>query len=221
MAEAVHLLSRNDPSPPSKLSNPHFTTAAGETFPSGSAYDDSRGAWVHVFPEACVHQHPELVLRYFKWGISRLILESNPAPRLVPMFIDGNHRIMHETRGKPRWLPRIGKKINVVFGDALDTGRVFGEARDRWRELVHKEEARAKEGGEDILYPMALEEHEEAVALRIEVAEGVRSQVARLRKASGYPDDDPAFARAETWRSKEPQRKQFRSQVDGSIVRRH
>ncbi|KAJ4304178.1 Lyso-phosphatidylcholine acyltransferase [Collariella sp. IMI 366227] len=76
--------------------------------------------WVHVFPEGCVHQHASTDLRYFKWGLARLILESDPAPDVLPMFIDGTQRVMHEDRGFPRFLPRVGRTVRVAFGEVLD-----------------------------------------------------------------------------------------------------
>ncbi|MCV5132377.1 hypothetical protein OFL98_27185, partial [Escherichia coli] len=58
----------------------------------------NRHSWVHVLPEGLVHQHPQVDLRYFKWGVARLILESEPAPDVVPMFIDGTEHVMKEER---------------------------------------------------------------------------------------------------------------------------
>ncbi|KAH6661655.1 tafazzin [Plectosphaerella plurivora] len=219
MAEAVHALSGHTPSPPSKTqSSLAFTTTAGERYPSPSAYVDK--AWVHVFPEACVHQHPELALRYFKWGVSRLVLESNPAPRLVPMFISGFQDIMHENRKKPRWLPRAGANINIVFGDEIDTAELFGCARERWRVLVVKSlNSSPTQVGQSDPYPEVLKWGEEAVQLRIEVAKGIREQVNRLRTTAGYPPDDPCRADAESWKA-DPSDKHYESPVDGSLVHR-
>ncbi|ROT38850.1 tafazzin [Sodiomyces alkalinus F11] len=215
MAESIRLLSGEEPSPPSEPNGLTFATDAGDVYPSPSGFR-LRNAWIHVFPEACVHQHPMLVLRYFKWGVSRLILESNPAPLLVPMFIDGIQHIMHEHRRSPRWLPRIGQKVHVVFGDALDTGHVFGRQRAIWRRLIEEQAGQARPLV-DHSYPEQLKYGSEAIQLRIEVAETVRSAVAGLRGASGYPPDDPTFALARTWQREPPQRR-FKSPVDGSIV---
>ncbi|KAL2754718.1 hypothetical protein ACRALDRAFT_2109669 [Sodiomyces alcalophilus JCM 7366] len=218
MTESIRLLSAEDPSPPLVPHGTAFTTKAGDTFTSPSGFHSLRNAWIHVFPEACVHQHPALALRYFKWGVSRLILEANPAPQLVPMFIDGTQHIMNEQRRSPRWLPRIGRTIRVVFGDALDTSRVFGRHRAQWRSLIQKQEEQVRPGGE-YRYPEQLKHGSEAVQLRIEVAEAVRSAVASLRAASGYSPDDPTFALARTWQ-REPPVRRFQSPVDGSIVHR-
>lgn len=218
ITEAIRLLSSDSPSPSSECHGPTFTIDSGEAFPSPSFFRTLRNAWIHLFPEACVHQHPTLALRYFKWGVSRLILETNPAPQLVPIFIDGTQHIMHEQRRSPRWLPRIGRTVHIVFGDVLDTGRVFGRQREHWRRLLqqHGEHVRPL-GAHD--YPEQLKHGREAVQLRIEVAEAVRKAVAGLRGASGYSHDDPTFALARTWQS-EPSQRRFRSPVDGSIVHR-
>jgi monolysocardiolipin acyltransferase len=219
MAEAVHALSGPEPSPPSKPQQGlTFTTTAGETFPSPSAYVDK--AWVHAFPEACVHQHPELALRYFKWGVSRLVLESNPAPKLVPMFISGFQNIMHENRKRPRWLPRIGADIKVHFGNALDTGELFKESRERWRLLVEKSHVSPSTSiGDSHTYPELLRSGEEAVHLRIEVAKAIRAEVVKLRTAAGHPPDDPSFADAATWKA-DPSDRHYKSPIDGSLVHR-
>ncbi|KAI5780173.1 hypothetical protein DFH27DRAFT_657189 [Peziza echinospora] len=89
--------------------------------------------WIHVFPEGRIHQHPELQMRYFKWGVSRLLLEPPPPPlppspslpsgvgagkegtdagsnggiTLIPMWIQGFEHIMHESRTFPRFVPRL------------------------------------------------------------------------------------------------------------------
>ena len=38
-------------------------------------------AWLHIFPEGRVFQHPALQMRYFRWGISRFILDLHEADR--------------------------------------------------------------------------------------------------------------------------------------------
>ena len=48
----------------------------------------------------------------------------------------------------------------------------------------------------------------------------VRDEIGRLRVKSGLPEDeDEAAALAETW-AKEPNKRKFRSPVDGSLVNR-
>ena len=136
MTQAIRLLS----SPSSFPAEPTYSTTGSDSIPSPLIHPIYRRySWVHVFPEGLVHQHPQVDLRYFKWGLARLILESDPTPDIVPMFIDGTQRCMPEDREFPRFLPRIGKKVHVSFGDVLDFDDVFGDLKARWDRLVLKE----------------------------------------------------------------------------------
>lgn len=185
-----------------------LSTDAKHSFSAPAAYADNRGSWVHVFPEACCHQSPESTLRYFKWGVSRLILESDPAPEFIPMFIHGTQDIMPEDRGFPRFLPRIGNRIRVVIGKPIDLDVIFGQERAAWKQLVSRGD------------PELLTHGHEAVHLRIQVARSVRDEVGKLRESIGLPsEDDKTAALADTW-SKEPNKRKFKSPVDGSLVNR-
>ncbi|GKU01841.1 lysophosphatidylcholine acyltransferase [Fusarium langsethiae] len=186
-----------------------FSTNGVDQIPAPSAYRDYRNAWVHVFPEACCHQSPDSGLRYFKWGVSRLILESDPAPEFIPMFVHGTQQIMAEDRGWPRWAPRVGKTVRVVIGEPTDVDQVFGHQRAAWRKLVAKGD------------PELLRNSPEAVELRISVAKRVRDEVEKLREGLGFPaEQGEAPALAETW-ARDPLQTKFRSPVDGSLVNRH
>ncbi|PSR90402.1 hypothetical protein BD289DRAFT_217130 [Coniella lustricola] len=116
-----------------------YSTTGEDVFTAPSAFLSNRHAWVHVFPEGLVHQHPQRQMRYFKWGVARLILEAEPMPDLVPMFIDGTSDVMHESRQWPRSVPRAGKDVKVVFGDKVDMESTFGDLRTRWKALVRRE----------------------------------------------------------------------------------
>ncbi|KAI1648556.1 uncharacterized protein F4817DRAFT_334321 [Daldinia loculata] len=190
-----------------------FTTTGTDQYVAPSIYSQNRHSWVHVFPEACVHQHPKMFLRYFKWGISRMILESEPMPDVLPMFIDGPQRVMPEDRGWPRFLPRFPVKFRVAFGELLDTEKKFGDLRARWQELVRKEK-RGLAMGE---LTDELKYGKEAVNLRIEVARRVREEVAKVRRNMGYPEEEPRFELAETW-AQEPTEDRFKSNVDDSLI---
>ncbi|KAI2470622.1 hypothetical protein F4781DRAFT_390019 [Annulohypoxylon bovei var. microspora] len=193
-----------------------FSTTGADRYVAPSTYARNRHGWVHVFPEACVHQHPKMLLRYFKWGVSRLILESEPMPDVVPMFVDGAQRLMPEDRAFPRFLPRFPTKFRVAFGDLLDAESTFGDLRARWRDLVRRHRGPGKLATGELTDE--LKYGKEAVDLRIEVARRVRDEVLKVRRSLGYPDDDePGFELAETW-AREPSRDRFKSNVDDSLV---
>lgn len=159
---------------------------------------------MHIFPEGRIHQHPAKTLRYFKWGVSRLILESEPLPEIIPVFIEGNQEVMHESREWPRFVPRAGKKIRVAFGEAVDGERIFGDLRQRWKRLVGLQKEALARRGADVEWDMGeltegLKFGNEAVALRKEVTMRVRAEVLKVRRSLGYPDEDPKQGLVETW----------------------
>jgi monolysocardiolipin acyltransferase len=207
MDQAVKLIS--GPSSTEGPMQPIYSTNGKDSFQSPSIYARNRHAWIHVFPEACCHQSPDAHLRYFKWGVSRLILESDPAPDFIPMFVHGTQDVMAEDRGFPRWAPRIGNRIRFEIGQPTNVDRVFGTQRAAWKRLVEKGD------------PELLRTGPEATELRIEVAKGVREEISRLRERMGLPaEEDETAALAETW-SKEPNKRRFKSPVDGGLVNRH
>ncbi|KAF2448993.1 hypothetical protein P171DRAFT_352541 [Karstenula rhodostoma CBS 690.94] len=193
-----------------------FSTNGTDTFPSPSAYLTRRHAWVHVFPEGMIHQHPDKTMRYFKWGVSRLILESDPMPDVVPMWIDGPQEAMSEERTFPRFLPRLGKNISITFGDALDGEKVFGDLRARWKQLHAQEAARSGKLEVGILND-ALKYSDEVVALREECTARVRNAVLDVRRSRGLVDEDPKAGFAETWLREGPGREGRKK--DDSIVK--
>jgi monolysocardiolipin acyltransferase len=138
-------------------------------------------------------------MRYFKWGVARLILEAEPCPRVVPIWIEGLDNVMHESRSEPRFIPRIGKDVKVVFGEEVDAERVFGDLRMRWRDIVRKEEEDGRGLTVGVLTDR-LKGAEEATELRIECARRVREEVLRVRRGAGWPDEPPENGVAETWK---------------------
>ena len=244
---AAHAGGASSQSPSSGVSDDPFsagaltyTTNGTDSIPSPSVYRSNRHSWVHVFPEGLVHQHPQVDLRYFKWGVARLILESEPAPDIVPMFIDGTQKIMPEHRTFPRFLPRFGKPVRVAFGDVVDFEATFGDLRRRWQGLVARKalEGNAANAGAVATagqqqqqqqsppinipgeLPDSLKFDDEANEIRIEVARRMREEVLKLRTATGrYPDSDPTYGLASTWaKDKENESKKYKSQVDGSEI---
>ncbi|SPC63608.1 related to TAZ1 - Lyso-phosphatidylcholine acyltransferase [Ustilago sp. UG-2017b] len=79
----------------------------------------SGGSWVHLFPEAYVNISTSTRLRRFKWGISRMLLEAEKLPVVVPIWIAGFDRMMPEPREKPKWLPRFGNHVTINFGEPI------------------------------------------------------------------------------------------------------
>lgn len=163
-------------------------------------------------------------MRYFKWGVARLILESEPCPDVVPVWIEGTEGVMHESREWPRWVPRAGKEVKVTFGEKVDVDGVFGDLRERWRKVYERE--RRKESGEvkgqevGLAVGVLTEElkyGEEAVRLRMECTMRVREKVLEVRRSRGYPDEDPKARLVDTWRKEGPKREG--KMEDGSWVK--
>jgi len=140
-------------------------------------------------------------MRYFKWGVSRLILESEPCPDVVPMWIEGPQEVMHESRKFPRFLPRPLKNVSITFGEKLDVEKVFGDLRERWKRLHRKEIESRPEGRLEMgVLTHALKYAEEAVELRKECTMRVRDAVLNVRRQRGWPDEDPKGSLVETYR---------------------
>jgi len=175
-----------------------FSTTGQDTFPAPSAYPGRQHAWVHVFPEGMIHQTEHRIMRYFKWGVSRLILESDPMPDIVPMFIEGFDDIMHETRTFPRFIPRPFQNVRVTFGEKLNAEEVFGDLRRRWEAMRAKEERNGTLLEVGVLND-ALKYSEEAVSLRQECTRRMRQAVLDVRRQRGYPEDDAKNSLASTW----------------------
>lgn len=160
-------------------------------------------------------------MRYFKWGVSRLILEPQDCPDVVPMFIEGTDQVMHESRTFPRFLPRMGKNVTVTFGRELDIEATFGDLRKRWRELCD-EDAKARGTAEWSeltmgIVPESLVVHPEAVELRKECTRRVREAVLEVRRSRGYKDEDPKSGLVETYMKEGPRREG--QMDDGSWVK--
>ncbi|KAB8264389.1 hypothetical protein BDV32DRAFT_117697 [Aspergillus pseudonomiae] len=185
-----------------------YTTNGEDSHLAPSAFSCNSYSWVHIFPEGKIHQAPNKTMRYFKWGVARLILETNECPDVVPMWVEGFDQVMHESREFPRFLPRPGKDVSVTFGQKVDTDAVFGDMRRRWRELKAKAELKAPET-RDLAVGVLSDEllnGKEAVELRKEVTKKVRDLVLDVRRSRGLPDEDPKEGLVETWIQEGPKR---------------
>ena len=158
-------------------------------------------------------------MRYFKWGVARLILEPDVCPDIVPMWIEGNDQIMHESRSFPKFLPRINKRCGVWFGQNVggDRESVFHDLRRKWQKLVEEN----TENGTEPLELGDLNEElkfgKEAIQLREECTRQVRGAVLQVRRMRGLPDEDPKAGLVETW--KEEGAKREGKMEDGSWVK--
>jgi monolysocardiolipin acyltransferase len=169
MAQAIDLLSGPRP-------HPSFGA------PGSAAYiENDHHCWLHVFPEGRVIQQPANNEKtgYFKWGVSRLILESDPAPDLVPIFMQGLQHIMPEDRGWPRWAPRIGVPVRIAFGMPVNIDERFSHHRSRWRRLVQGLDL-SQRGKALHELPDVLKYGEEACDIRMRVASDVKMHVTEL-----------------------------------------
>lgn len=186
-----------------------YTTTGSDSVLAPSAYACNSYSWIHIFPEGKIHQTTEKTMRYFKWGIARLILEANECPDVVPIWIEGTDEVMHESRTFPRFLPRVFKRISITFGARSDPEEMFGDLRRRWQNLVEKAERNRRKLGLEPLPLGVLEDEElmtgkEAKELRIECTKRIRDMVLEVRRLRGHPDEDPKEALPETWANTPP-----------------
>lgn len=198
-----------------------YSTTHFDLVHSPSAYLNRRHAWVHIFPEGKIHQHEDKIMRYFKWGVSRLILESEPAPTFVPVYIEGMDQVYHESREFPRPLPRPGKELAVTFGDAIETDQgIFGEMRRKWQDIVSREQAKDPQAGRHVgVLTENLKYSEEAKELRMECTLKVRDEIIKLRRSRGLPDEDPKNSLVATWRAEGATGQREGQMADGSWVK--
>lgn len=185
-----------------------YTTNGEDSHLAPSAYSCNSHAWLHIFPEGKIHQAPQKTMRYFKWGVARLILEASECPDIVPIWLEGFDQVMHESREFPRFLPRPGKNVSITFGNKVNTEAVFGEFRKRWQKIKAKAE-RNSPAVRDLPLGVLNDEllhNEEAAELRSEVTKKIRDLVLDVRRTRGLPDEDPKEGLVETWIQEGPKR---------------
>ncbi|SCV68690.1 BQ2448_811 [Microbotryum intermedium] len=138
----------------------------------------NNGQWVHIFPEGMIKQDTLKELRRFKWGISRLLFETDPGrmPHVVPIWIQGFEEVMDERRGWPRMLPRPGKNVSIMFGDSINSAidPLMAKYRTKfptaWRPATY---------GNDVKDDLKVEP-EGLAAMRSELADRMRDELMRL-----------------------------------------
>ncbi|KAL6926251.1 hypothetical protein ACO0SA_001751 [Hanseniaspora valbyensis] len=160
-------------------------------------------SWIHVYPEGFVLQlEPPFnnSMRYFKWGITRLILESTEAPVVVPMFATGFEKIAPETDAGSklgRYLPKeFGSEINVTIGKQISEEIING-FRQEWQNICDKYLDNNSSG--DLNYNLKFSK--EAEQLRSDVAASLREHVALIRhEIRKFPQEDPRFKSPSWWK---------------------
>ncbi|KAM0793289.1 hypothetical protein ACM66B_000749 [Microbotryomycetes sp. NB124-2] len=139
------------------------------------------GRWVHLFPEGKIKQEDLFELRRFKWGVSRMLMECNGArggelPLIIPIWIQGFEQVMDEERGFPRFLPRLGKNVQVIIGEPIN---------DRIEPLVEEYRRKFPKPWRPVTYSRDVQadlkdEPKELARLRSKMAEVMREEVMKL-----------------------------------------
>ncbi|KAJ1942914.1 Lyso-phosphatidylcholine acyltransferase [Kickxella alabastrina] len=95
--------------------------------------------WVHVFPEGIVNQSGRMLR--FKWGVGRLIMESERTPVVIPMYFRGMKEVMPLRQKVPLPHPNPFKsELFLRVGDAVDFTAQIREWRCAREKLLTVEE---------------------------------------------------------------------------------
>lgn len=121
------------------------------------------GEWCHLFPEGGIWQLDTLGGRSngkkkgigkLKWGTGRLIAHSRERPIVIPFCIDGMEKVIpheHETKRVPSYIPKLGNKVRVKFGDELHFQDLIDEYESKHGKLWKLPTSKAKTTAEDDL----------------------------------------------------------------------
>ncbi|GAA6006551.1 hypothetical protein JCM10207_004969 [Rhodosporidiobolus poonsookiae] len=145
------------------------------------------GQWVHIFPEGKIKQDTFDELRRFKWGISRMLMECERMPYIIPMWIKGFHEVMDEPRVWPNYLPNTNKDVTIMFGEPLNAAvePLVAAYRSQyptpWRPSTYERPV-----GQDLA-----EEPDEVGRMRSEMAEVIRLGLMRLGKRVAEVEKQP------------------------------
>ncbi|POW14308.1 hypothetical protein PSTT_03121, partial [Puccinia striiformis] len=162
--------------------------------------------WVHVFPEGKVNQpsrdkSQNHELLRFKWGISRLILESKHEPIILPIWLTGFDDVMPEGRPSPyNMIPRLNQSLSIKISNPINDTRFAScsssedgteehgqemknsskirDFRQRYQDLLSRTNHQEPIKQEDY---DALKDHPEAKQIRIELASFLHAQLLAAR----------------------------------------
>ncbi|KAJ9102349.1 hypothetical protein QFC21_002749 [Naganishia friedmannii] len=96
-----------------------------------------QGEWIHIFPEGKVNQpnlHPPGGMRRFKWGLSRMLMDAEEMPEVIPIWLSGFDDVMPDTRKYLRFLPRPGKSVSITIGQPI-TSKILPLV-EGWKQLA-------------------------------------------------------------------------------------
>lgn len=84
----------------------------------------NKGQWVHVFPEGAVNIND--TIKRLKWGVGRLIAESQVTPIVVPFWHEGMDDVLPN---RSPYIPRIMKRVTVLIGEPMEFTETVEEYR--------------------------------------------------------------------------------------------
>jgi monolysocardiolipin acyltransferase len=165
----------------------------------GSLANEGAAQWVHIFPEGFVNQpikkDHSYTMRYFRWGVSRLVLEATVEPVVLPLWTTGLDLVMPEdSTGFLGIRNRLGRNVLIKVGEPVSSEMIRG-FRQQWVALT---------AGHDMSgeMPEVLKTGDRASQLRSEVAKCVRDSVLSIRDSLAiYPPEDPRFADPDFWKT--------------------
>ncbi|GAA5918329.1 hypothetical protein JCM1841_002172 [Sporobolomyces salmonicolor] len=146
-----------------------------------------QGNWVHIFPEGKIKQDTLHDVRRFKWGVSRILMECETTPLIVPVWIKGFEQVMDEPRVYPNFLPNRNKDITILFGAPLNASvdpllaSYRAKFPERWRPATYDRPV-----GADLE-----DEPKEIARMRSEMAEVLRRGLMELGKRVGEVEERP------------------------------
>ncbi|KAF8530093.1 acyltransferase-domain-containing protein [Hysterangium stoloniferum] len=132
----------------------------------------NNGEWIHIFPEGKITQPPHSNLQRLKWGVGRMLMETNEIPTIIPIWLTGFDQVMSESRQFPRPIPRPGKRVSITIGESQ-------QVEERIRQLLLSRKTHATELQEDQLRSVitaAIQESLEVLGATMsrEVTEGLK-----------------------------------------------
>lgn len=84
----------------------------------------NNGGWIHFFPEGKVNMTKDFLR--LKWGVGRVIADSNVCPKVIPFWHIGMDEILPNY---PPYIPRFGKKVTMLVGEAIDFREMLASMR--------------------------------------------------------------------------------------------